>query len=498
MSAALPPVPSLRVTAVNTAPASPDGDYVLYWMIAARRPSWSFALDHALQQARALGKPLVVLEPLRVGYHWASDRLHAFVLRGMADNAAAFARAGVTYLPYVEPSPGAGAGLLEALAARACCVVTDEYPCFFLPRMVAAAGRRLAVRLEQVDGVGLLPLRATERAFPTAAAFRWTWQRLLPEHLGARPSAAPLARLPRGRARPQVPAAVRRRWPMAMALLAASRDALAALPIDHAVTVSPIVGGAAAADAALERFVDERLARYAEARNQPEDEVTSGLSPYLHFGHLGAHAMFDAVWRAHDWDPSRAAPRPNGAREGWWGLPRAAEAFMDEALTWRELGHAMSFHRPDDYDRYESLPDWARASLEAHATDVRDHVYTPAQLEAGATHDPLWNAAQGQLVGEGLIHNYLRMLWGKKILQWSPSPRAALEVLIHLNNKYALDGRDPNSYSGIFWTLGRFDRPWPERKVFGVIRYMTSESTARKVRVRDYVRRWGGAQPSLF
>ena len=152
----------------------------------------------------------------------------------------------------------------------------------------------------------------------------------------------------------------------------------------------------------------------------------------------------------------------------------------------------------EDYDQYESLPDWARASLDAHASDTREHLYTLAELEAANTYDPVWNAAQRQLVQEGRMHNYLRMLWGKKFLEWSPSPRAALATLIELNNKYAVDGRDPNSYSGIFWTLGRFDRPWgPERPIFGVIRYMTSQSTARKFKVGDYLATWSG-QPRLI
>jgi deoxyribodipyrimidine photo-lyase len=147
----------------------------------------------------------------------------------------------------------------------------------------------------------------------------------------------------------------------------------------------------------------------------------------------------------------------------------------------------------DDYDRYESLPDWAQTTLAEHAGDQRPFVYRPEQLEAADTHDPLWNAAQRQLVGEGRIHNYLRMLWGKKVLEWSASPREALATLIELNNKYALDGRNPNSYSGIFWVFGRYDRAWgPERPIFGKIRYMSSENTARKVRVKDYIRRYSG------
>jgi deoxyribodipyrimidine photo-lyase len=175
---------------------------------------------------------------------------------------------------------------------------------------------------------------------------------------------------------------------------------------------------------------------------------------------------------------------------GFWNMGQSAEAFMDQLMTWREIGLNMCW-RESNYDRYESLPDWAQKTLEEHAADQRPYLYTPEEFEAAQTHDALWNAAQRQLVGEGRIHNYLRMLWGKKILHWSQSPREALNIMIHLNNKYALDGRDPNSYSGIFWVLGRYDRAWgPEREVFGKIRYMTSESTRSKFSVKGYLQRY--------
>ena len=168
------------------------------------------------------------------------------------------------------------------------------------------------------------------------------------------------------------------------------------------------------------------------------------------------------------------------------------QSFLDELITWRELGYNMCAHR-DDYDQYESLPDWARKTLEEHESDRREFCYEQSEFESATTHDKLWNAAQNQLVSEGQMHNYLRMLWGKKILHWSESPRAALATMIELNNKYALDGRNPNSYSGIFWVLGRYDRAWgPEREIFGKIRYMSSENTARKLKVKTYIQHYGG------
>jgi deoxyribodipyrimidine photo-lyase len=171
-------------------------------------------------------------------------------------------------------------------------------------------------------------------------------------------------------------------------------------------------------------------------------------------------------------------------------MNEAAEAFLDELITWREVGYNMCSHT-GDYDQYESLPGWALKTLRDHEKDRRPYLYGLEDFEQGKTHDALWNAAQMQLAREGWIHNYIRMLWGKKILEWSATPKEALKIMIELNNKYALDGRDPNSYSGIMWVLGRYDRPWgPERSIFGKVRYMSSENTARKVRVADYMSRY--------
>jgi deoxyribodipyrimidine photo-lyase len=255
-------------------------------------------------------------------------------------------------------------------------------------------------------------------------------------------------------------------------------------------------GGAAAARAALASFLDERLPRYSGDRNDVEANATSRLSPYLHFGHLSTWEAFDSLMGREGW-LGQLASRGTGAREGWWGVSPAAEQFLDQLVTWRELGFNMCVERPDDYDRYESLPVWARATLETHRRDARRPCYDLDTLAAGRTADPLWNAAQSQLRREGRIHNYVRMLWGKKILEWSASPEDALAAMIELNNRYALDGRDPNSYSGIFWTLGRYDRPWaPERPVFGTVRYMSSANTARKMPVKQYIRRYQAAADS--
>ncbi len=461
-------IPDLRLRPVVDRPRREEGSYVLYWMTAYRRTRWNFALQRAAEEARALNRPLVVLETLPAGRRWDSDRFHRFALDGMRDNAARCLKARVTYLPHVERAPGEGLACLKHLARRACLVVSDDPPCSAPARMA------LDVRLEAVDSGGILPAAAVERVFPTAVGFRRFLQGVLHEHLAAMPLRDPLRKLPRP-TRPNLP----NRWKIGL------QADLSRLPIDHRIAPT-LKGGEREARRRMNHFIRKRLDRYDEDRNHPDLEGSSGLSPYLAFGHLSTHEIVASLVK--DPPPRR---HPTGRKAGWWRLAPPVESFLDELITWRELGINYCSKR-DDYDRYESLPAWARVTLEKHAKDRRDPLYPAKVLEAAKTHDPLWNAAQRQLVREGRLHNYMRMLWGKKILEWTRSPREALKVMIDLNNKYALDGRDPNSYSGIFWVLGRYDRPWgPERAIFGFIRYMSSRNTARKLRVSKYAERYG-------
>lgn len=486
-------VPADRIETINRGEINHRGAFVLYWMIANRRVGWNFAFQRAVEWATELDKPLLVLEGLRCGHRWAGDRMHKFILDGMSDNARRLRGTAVQYYPYVEPDVNTGKGLLRALGKRAAVLVTDEFPCFFLPAMVAAAADQVAVRMETVDSNGILPLRAAgDRIFPTAHAHRRFIQRTLPAHLDAFPKRSPLQGV---RLRPflRMPREISRRWPAATAALREG-GGLGELPIDHGVRPAALRGGPEAASKRLDSFLDGLLDRYADERNDVETNVTSGLSPYLHFGHISTHEIFARIVEKEDWRPRRISAKADGRRSGWWGMSASAEAFLDQLVTWRELGYNMTFRRRD-YDRYESLPDWARETLETHARDPRDHLYSMEQFETAQTHDALWNAAQRQLVREGTIHNYLRMLWGKKILEWTASPNEALEIMIELNNKYALDGRNPNSYSGIFWILGRYDRAWgPERPIFGKIRYMSSENTARKIKLDAYLDRYGDSE----
>jgi deoxyribodipyrimidine photo-lyase len=482
-------VPTVRVRPANAAPVRPDGEYVLYWMIAARRTHYNFGLERAAEWARALGRPLLVLEALRVGYPWASDRLHAFVLQGMADNARRLESAGVTHLPYVERARGEGQGLLAALARRAAVVVTDDFPAFFLPRMVEAAGKQVPVLLEQVDSNGLLPIHAPDRVFPVAKSFRTYLHKNLLPHLKHRPLPDPLkAPLPSPQ-RALLPSAILSRWPRAEeALLAAEPGALAALPIDHHVGVVRLAGGEQAGRKTVRHFVEEKLARYEDDRNDPDRRGTSGLSPYYHFGHISAHEVFAQIEKSEGWSEDKVNPSARGSREGFWGMSGPAEAFLDEAITWREIGLNMCALRPHDYMSFDSLPAFALRTLAEHESDPRPVIYTREEIEEGRTGDRVWNAAQRELLREGRIHNYMRMVWGKRLLEWRKRPEEALALLIEINDRWALDGRDPNTYSGIFWVFGRYDRAWgPERPIYGTVRYMSSANTERKLDLKEYL-----------
>ncbi|HEX4997096.1 MAG TPA: deoxyribodipyrimidine photolyase [Terriglobia bacterium] len=489
MRSGSPSVPAARIRRINSGAVRGDHDYVLYWMTAYRRVRWNFALERAVAWAGELRVPLLIVEGLNCDYPWASDRIHAFVLEGMLENAAALDGLPVTYCPLIARGKTRDRRI-DSFLERAAVVVTDDFPAFVIPRWTEIMASRSPALVESIDSSGLLPVRVASRVFETAHSFRRFVQQELPAHLGWAPVENVLAgaELPRLSRRDSDAIFAQE----SRAALGAGKPPLATLPIDHSVPpVEGTVGGSRAAGERLAAFLENGLPGYADHRNEIASSRASALSPYLHFGHISSHEIFNVLARRERWRPERLGPAKGGSRTGWWGMGSDSEAFLDQLVTWRELGFNRCAAGPG-YDQYSSLPEWARKTLERHASDPREYVYSLDQFESAATHDPLWNAAQRELTEEGRIHNYLRMLWGKKILEWSATPQEALATMIHLNNKYALDGRDPNSYSGIFWILGRYDRPWgPERPIFGTVRYMSSANTARKLNVRAYLERYG-------
>ncbi len=474
-----------RLTRLNEAPTNGGGRYVLYWCQMFRRLSRNHALDYAVAVANELRKPLVVYEGLRLDYPWASRRLHTFVLEGMRENARRARELSLNYWPFVETPGQPARGLVRSLAKDATVVVTDDFPCFIVPGQSAALAARVEVPVFAVDGNGVVPLANLGPSVSAAAHLRPRIHKAFVEAWGHRAEVTP--RLGR-EARTQIdpPFAI---WepPSDVAPFVAS------LPLDPLPAVVDTPGGETAARQRLSDFLARRLRGYADSRSQPaslEQGFASGLSPYLHFGHL---SIEEVVERALDvpgpWTPAELDAKQRGKREGFFCRDANVNAFLDEALTWRDVGFLWhSKRREDTAHLATALPFWALETLKKHATDSREYVYSREEWEAGETHDELWNAAQKELVATGRLHNYLRMLWGKKVLEFSASPEEAYQTLVHLNNKYALDGRNPNSYTGILWTFGLFDRPWPpERKVLGSIRYMSSGNTAKKFKLGPYL-----------
>ena len=494
------PISPERVQVLNEKPINIDGDYVLYWMIAARRLHYNPSLQYAVNLANELGKPLLVFEGVSTRHEFASNRIITFMTQGLLDNIEQFNAQKVRYIPWVSTPLQSGAGLLETLASHACAVVTDLFPTYHPKYVTNQVKSRLNIQFIAIDGNGLLPLSIGGKAFPTAHAFRRHMHDHFANHWEMIPEENPI---PPGHdlwiSDEKFNSIIEKSgveltpfewlWRVSQGG-SIGESALTALDIDHEVaSVNSFYGGHSSARVRLNRFMEEGLDRYHTNRNDFIKPAVSGLSPWFHFGHISTTEVVLRILQREGWDPSFIDKSRRGSRSGWGGLPEPVETFLDQIITWRELGFNFAYYR-EDHTSIESIPDWAKKSLDLHRSDPRPN-YTFEQLEAAETDDELWNAAQRQLTRLGIIHNYLRMLWGKRILEWAPSPEIAAEWMIRINDRWALDGRDPNSYTGIFWVLGRHDRAWgPERPIFGKIRYMSSANTARKLKVGPYLMRW--------
>lgn len=467
-----------------------NGDYVLYWMQINRRFHYNFALEYAVAWANKLDKPLLIYEGLNIDYPWASDRIHTFMMEGMKENLEYATDQDLNYFSYVEPKSEAGKGLFYRLAENACCVISDEYPVFIIRKHNDRVADRIDVPYTTIDSNGIIPLGVTEKDPYSAYLFRKIMQKHFIEAFSNPPQKDPLDEL-KNTSKVNLSKDFLNAYPSATEDYENIADTVSQLEIDHSVRAVDASGTRAAALGKLGSFVAHGLFDYDEKRNHPDEKKTSGLSPWLHFGKISEHEIVDTVLKHQPEDWSLDDITPNGGKNsGFFNGDPNIEGFLDEVITWREVGFHFAHHRPD-YDEFDSLPDWVKKTMDEHRDDEREHVYSLEEFEQSKTHDELWNAAQTQLREEGIIHNYLRMLWGKKVIEWTPDYRTALDYLIELNNKYALDGRDPNSYSGIFWCLGRFDRAWQEREVFGKLRYMTSDSTRKKVRMKEYLATYG-------
>jgi len=441
----------LRVTIRRSGDPDPEGRCVVYWMQRAQRGIDNPALDVAVEAANALHKPVVVFFAPVSFYPNANLRHYRFLNEGIPDIASDLANRNVGFVLRRYPEHSLPKFCDEVKPAL---VIGDENPMREPERWRQKAAGKLKVPLWTVDADVIVPSRLMQKAQYAAHTIRPRLQAVLNNYLIASRNAA---------------AHVSWKKPVRLASLDPEFAITRGWGIDRSVLPAPNWrGGRGEAMRLLHDFVQHKLNGYGTQRNKPEVSHTSRLSPYLHFGHISPITVALAVQEAD-------APRAD------------KEAFLNQIVTWRELAVNLVRFNPQ-YDNFECAEPWAHRTLAKHAKDRRPIFYTERQLENAETHDQLWNAAQMQMVNAGWMHNYMRMFWAKKILEWSRTPAEAHQIAVRLNDKYELDGRDPNGYAGIAWAIvGKFDRPWLDRPIFGQIRYMSGESTGRKFDSKRYI-----------
>ncbi len=450
-----------------------NGEYVLYWMQASVRVTDNLALVEALRLGAQTSSAVAVVFCLDPAFPEATARSFAFLLDGLSDVNASLASRKIPFAVVVGPPDT----VIPVAADRARSVVFDKG---YLPvqrRWRAEIAGKLRVPVREVEDNVAVPLAlVSDHDEWMAATLRPKLMRLA--------SLEPEA--PEGTLEATPPFPLPFPWQEFLAnqgltVVDASvgRGLLEVLKPGGPVPVA-LPGGEAAALARWRHFRDEKLDRYNDDRNDPLVDGQSGLAPYLHFGQLSPLTIMNDLKKAGRWVEALSYRRAG---------EDPVSKFLDEVLVRRELSANFVWYNPD-FATWAGLPAWARATLQNHRLDRRAYLYTDQECEEARTHDAAWNAAQTQLVETGTMHGYLRMYWGKKLLEWSADPAAAMALALRLNNRYALDGRDPNSWAGVAWCFGKHDRPWGERAVYGTVRCMTSGGLAKKFDLPAYVRRF--------
>jgi len=442
-----------RIQPLNKKPFG-RGDFVVYWMQASQRAECNHALEYAVGRANDANQPLVAVFALMDDYPEANERHYAFMLEGLAETKARLERRGVQLAVRRGHPPEVAA----EMAGRASLLVADRGYLRHQRRWRRDVAAAAPCRVVQVETDVVVPVEAASGKQEYAArTIRPKLHREWKKYLVA-PKRGKLKR-------------------DSLALKLGSIDlgdvekVLASLNVDRSVgRSSHYLGGASRARKLLRSFISEKLRYYGETRNDPSLDIQSHMSPYLHFGQISPLEIALEIRRA------RGHGRQN------------KDAYLEELLVRREL--AMNFvYYSKRYDSYSCLPSWARTTLKIHRRDKRPHRYSRLQLEACQTHDPYWNAAMREMVATGKMHNYMRMYWGKKIIEWTASPQAAFRLMLELNNRYFIDGRDPASYTNVAWCFGLHDRPWARRPIFGTVRYMAAAGLESKFHIDDYVRK---------
>ncbi|MCX7624931.1 MAG: deoxyribodipyrimidine photo-lyase [Candidatus Sumerlaeaceae bacterium] len=446
-------IESTRIHHLNNLPLR-HGKYVLYWMQQSQRLHWNHALAYAIEQANELGLPVLICFGITPRFPEANRRHYRFMFDGLVEIAREAPSRGLGFVARV----GSPEHVCAELAADAAITIVDAGYLRIQRQWRYALARCISCPLVEVESDVVVPVRvASPKEEFMAATLRPKIHSILAQYLN--PMIEPI---PKRKFSECVP-------DLRLTTGEQLESVFEKLDVDNSVQpVEGTHGGTRNALRLLDDFIEHKLEHYATRRSDPTASYTSGLSPYLHFGQISP--LFVA-WCITKQPPSNST-----------------EAFLEELIIRRELAINFVFYNPN-YDLFEGLPHWAQQTLENHIKDPRPYCYSLETFERAETHDPVWNACQLELVHCGTMHNYMRMYWGKKILEWTSRPERAFEIAIYLNNKYQLDGRDPNSFAGVAWCFGKHDRPWAERPIFGNVRYMNEAGLRRKFPVHKYIER---------
>ncbi|MBN1900215.1 deoxyribodipyrimidine photo-lyase [Candidatus Sumerlaeota bacterium] len=439
-----------RIKSLNDKPIK-EGDYVLYWMQASQRSEFNHALEYSIFRANELKKPVVVFLGITNQYPEATARHCRFMLEGLQEVLESLCKRGIRF---VVQSVSPEIGVINA-ARRACLVVVDAGYLKIHRAWRGYAATHLSCPLFRVETDVVIPVEtASPKEEYSAATFRPKIHEKLYYFL------VPLRKLH--------PNFSSLHFAFDSLDISDITKCLSELKIGmEKLPPFPFHGGYSRADKLLDMFLSKKIAHYDTLRNDPSNDALSNMSPYLHFGQISPLHIALKVMN-----------RDNSGNQ----------AYLEELIVRREL--AINFtHYNSHYDTWEGLHEWSRKTLQEHKKDSRSHVYNMEQMEQGLTEDICWNAAQKEMTISGKMHGYMRMYWGKKILEWTKDPEEAYQNALILNNKYELDGRDPNGYAGVAWCFGKHDRPWFERPIFGKVRYMNIGGLKRKFNVAAYIKK---------
>ncbi len=463
-----------------------QGKYLLYWMQQAQRVAYNPALDYAVSRSEFLALPLVVVFVLSPHVPDANRRHYSFMLKGLLETAAELHKLGIAmFMAYGDPVEIIGKIAMEAVE-----VIADHGYLHFQRKWHSELQQTLQdgqVSYTEIETEPMVPvsLVSDHEEYAAATIRKKLLRKLVSEEYIPRQNAG---RTPKLRSLPAALKDLQHFDPQKQELTEKWWNER--LVTDESVApVTDIKAGHAEAFKLCYLFLENKLQSYATLRNEPSLDIQSGLSPYLHFGQISSMEIIQQLLACTRLELADI-PELILGKEDRDPVLSGAAAFTEELVIRRELSFNFCLYN-DQYDSFAGLPTWAKSTLLNHLSDPRDQHYLLDNLEQCATHDTYWNAAQWEMMTTGKMHNYLRMYWGKQILAWCDNPEDAYQIMLYLNNRYSLDGRDPNSYAGIAWCFGKHDRPWQSRAIYGSVRYMNSRGLERKFDMKGYLSRIG-------